>query len=120
MRISPKSEPPPQRPQCRPANEKVQTVRQGDGGRLIPMFFSLLRRAMAYFNAKEHAGREEEAPGARVSRQFRNLKVEEEMMFLSAKTAPSVTRSTSVSALHWPEYAIEGAGLALFMISACI
>ena len=44
--------------------------------------------------------------------------MKEEMMSVSAKTAPFVTRWTR-SARHWPEYAIEGTGLALFMISAC-
>ena len=39
-------------------------------------------------------------------------------MLASSQTAPAA--STQIFARHWPEYAIEGLGLGLFMISACI
>ena len=38
---------------------------------------------------------------------------------MSTATAPVVSRWRQKLAEHWPEYASEGSGLALFMISAC-
>ena len=40
-------------------------------------------------------------------------------MLISTKTAPVASRWKQKLAEHWPEYASEGAGLGLFMISAC-
>src|SRR5437773_2709127 len=40
-------------------------------------------------------------------------------MFVSTKTTPSVSLWRQIFVEHWPEYAIEGSGLGLFMISAC-
>ena len=39
-------------------------------------------------------------------------------MLVSAKT-PAVSLWRQIFVKHWPEYAIEGSGLGLFMISAC-
>jgi aquaporin Z len=39
------------------------------------------------------------------------------LKLVSAKTAPPAWKQ--IFARHWPEYAIEGSGLGLFMISAC-
>ena len=40
-------------------------------------------------------------------------------MLTSTKAAPRVSPSTATFAEHWPEYASEGLGLGLFMVSAC-
>ena len=41
-------------------------------------------------------------------------------MLISTKVGPGVTRWREKLEEHWPEYAIEGIGLGLFMISACV
>src|SRR2546430_15781013 len=40
-------------------------------------------------------------------------------MLGSGKTSPAVSVWRQIFVKHWPEYAIEGSGLGLFMISAC-
>src|SRR5438034_10321781 len=40
-------------------------------------------------------------------------------MLISTKTAPVPSRWKQKLTEHWPEYASEGSGLGLFMISAC-
>jgi aquaporin Z len=40
-------------------------------------------------------------------------------MLIATKTVPRVSPWTATLAEHWPEYAAEGLGLGLFMISAC-
>jgi aquaporin Z len=40
-------------------------------------------------------------------------------MLISSKAAPRASSWTATLAGHWPEYASEGLGLGLFMISAC-
>src|SRR5262245_17317961 len=43
----------------------------------------------------------------------------EKLMLISTRPAPRVSRWQIALRKHWPEYVIEGAGLGLFMISAC-
>ncbi len=40
-------------------------------------------------------------------------------MLVSTSTTPAVSMWREIFVEHWPEYAIEGSGLGLFMISAC-
>src|SRR2546426_2641516 len=40
-------------------------------------------------------------------------------MLISTKAVPRVSPWTTTLSGHWPEYLIEGAGLGLFMVSAC-
>src|SRR5215813_14759166 len=41
-------------------------------------------------------------------------------LLISSTAAPRVSRWTAALVEHWPEYACEGLGLCLFMISACV
>src|SRR5262245_13381826 len=40
-------------------------------------------------------------------------------MLIASKAVPRVSIFTATFAEHWPEYASEGLGLGLFMVSAC-